>query len=52
MLFLQASQDVMCSVTLECCAGGVCDQEAQGAAGEGEVPLQHGTTNGYDLIFN
>lgn len=28
------------------CPGGDCNQEAQGTAVEGEVPLQHGAANG------
>lgn len=42
---------MVCSLTVECCAGGVCDQEAQGTAVKGEVPLQHGTANGYDVTL-
>jgi len=38
-------------VTVECHAGRVCGQEAQGTAVKGEVPLQHGTPNGYDLTL-
>lgn len=51
-VLLQALRGVVCSVTVECCAGGVCDQEAQRTAVKGEVPLQHGGTNGYDLTLN
>lgn len=36
---------------VECCAGGDSYQEVQGAAAEGEVPLQHGTANGYNLTL-
>lgn len=50
-VFLWALLGVVCSVTVDCCTGGVCDQEAQGTAFEGEVPLQHGTANGYDLTL-
>lgn len=50
-LFLQALLGVVYSVTVECRAGGGCGQEAQGAAGKGEVPLQHGTANGYELTL-
>lgn len=51
MSFLQALQCIVCVVTEECCAGGDCDQEAQGTVGKGEVPLQHGTANGYALML-
>lgn len=47
-IFLQSLLGVVYSVTVECRAGGGCGQEAQGTAGKGEVPLQHGTANGYD----
>lgn len=49
--FLQALLGVVYSVTVECRAGGGRGQEAQGTAGKGEVPLQHGTANGYDLTL-
>lgn len=51
-LLLPSLRGVLRSLTVECCAGGVCDQEAQGTAVEGEVPLQHGITNGYDLTLD
>ena len=50
--FLLAVLGVVCSLTVECCAGGVCDQEAQGTAVKGEVPLQHGAADGYDVTLN
>lgn len=34
------------------CPGGESHQEAQGAAVEGEVPLQHGTANGYYIALS
>lgn len=43
---------MLCLVMAKCCAGGEGDQEAQGAAVEGEVPLQHGAANGYDYMLD
>lgn len=37
----------VCLVMRTCCPGGESYQEVQGTAVEGEVPLQHGTANGY-----
>lgn len=34
------------------CPGGDCHQETQGTAVEGEVPLQHGTANGYSIALS
>lgn len=51
MSFSQALLGMVCSVTVECCAGGESYQEVQGTAVKGEVPLQHGTANGYDLTL-
>lgn len=34
------------------CPGGESHPEAQGAAVEGEVPLQHGTANGYCIALS
>lgn len=46
VFFLRALLAVLCWVTVECRAGGDGDQEAQGTAVKGKVPLQHGTANG------
>lgn len=46
--FSQVVPGVVCTVTVECIIGRGCDQEAQGAAAKGEVPLQHGTAHGYE----
>lgn len=51
MSFSQALLGMVCSVTVECCAGGESYQEVQGTAVKGEVPLQHGTANGYNLTL-
>lgn len=40
-----------CLVTLKCHAGGENYQEVQGKAVKGEVPLQYGTANGYNLTL-
>lgn len=40
-----------CSLVTKC-PGGENHQEAQGAAVEGEVPLQHGTANGYYIALS
>lgn len=32
--------------------GGESDQEAQGTATTGEIPLQHGIAYGYDVILH
>lgn len=48
---VQALLVVVCSVTVECRAGRMCNHEAQRTAAKGQVPLQHGTSDGYDLTL-